>query len=376
MNIGLPRKKRHFDLLTSDSVSGNCFLDGNKLYLSIWDYTNIDEPKCAAKVLDLDNFDGDINNYPSFFLGTNEDFTFIPVEDYVFCSSEWSMILDRKKYQVIFSETEHKIPDDWEEYGGVIKNGFYYRRVSDEKSKRIDILDISNTNIINQIETDIKNIVFVADELIVGTRPNGNFAIFSISKNEYIYELNSEQYFNCTPSRDIKFSYSDNKIALSCNGIVVVVDVQELEVIHHIHCLETETMKNTFEKYRRYDALESNFSIENISFADNRIIVNGNKFFTYVACIDLTLDSENIKWVFKEWDPTYSHYIGGDLVFGIEDSRPVAWDVFSGEMVWQASAGTIANRIQIGDGWVVYSQLSGYIQCFKWRKPYLSPHHV
>ena len=64
----------------------------------------------------------------------------------------------------------------------------------------------------------------------------------------------------------------------------------------------------------------------------------------------------------------------GDLLFGIEDARPKAWDKFTGEEIWQASAGTMARGIELGDNWVVYTHPSGDLQCFKWKKPYLSPH--
>ena len=74
------------------------------------------------------------------------------------------------------------------------------------------------------------------------------------------------------------------------------------------------------------------------------------------------------------WGSNKALYAGGDVIFGIEDCRPTARDVYSGDKIWEGSASFIANKIQIGDGWVVYWQFSGQIQCFDWKKPYISPH--
>ena len=377
MQVGLPRKKRHFDLLNRQDINGFAYLEQTKLYLSIWDYSNIDNPRNHLKIIDLNTFDGNEDSEPVLIDNAQEGFRALPTDKFIYllASEARGCIIDKKTFKQLFADC-NELAQGWVKSSGEIYNDKFYRWVDNKEHQKIEIIDISSKKIIGSIECDIQSGQLVPgrifiDDLIIGTRPNGNFAIFSIKDNQYVYELDSEQYFDCIPSRDIKFAYSENQIALACNGIVVMIDIENLEVTHHIHCLQHQSIQ---EAINQYNSNELKLPINDISFAENRIVVSGGRRISYVMCLDLTNKTAPIQWVSIGFKDNHTAYVGGDLIFGIYKSRPVAWDVFSGEMVWQASAGTITSRIQIGDGWLVYSQAGGYIQCFKWNKPYISPH--
>jgi hypothetical protein len=372
IEVGLPRKKRYFDLLTENDINGNCFLDCSILYLSKWDCSIEDSPSYQIKVINLNVFDGNEKSHPFIIESSTDTYDACSVDGYIYLSSEYSCILEKGSQKVLFSEKEDEIPSDWAAIrGGIIRDNNYYRWVDRKDNIKIDIWNIADKKILGRFDIDLKNASFVGDSLMGGTRPNGNFAIFSITENRNIFELDSQKYFNCIPAHQIHFAQSGNKLALACNDSIVVLDLGELEVIKHINCLQHEAIQAVIQQY---NSKESKLAVSEISFAENVVIISGGRRISYVMCIDIVNEHKPIRWVHTGFDDNHTKYIGGDLIFGIEDSRPVAWDVYTGEMVWQASAGTIANCIQIGDGWVVYSQISGYIQCFKWTKPYISPH--
>jgi len=66
--------------------------------------------------------------------------------------------------------------------------------------------------------------------------------------------------------------------------------------------------------------------------------------------------------------------ICGDLIFGVEDSWPVAWDRYDGRKVWQADEALVsAYFVMSGGNRVVYSSTLGEIRCFQWEENYISP---
>lgn len=66
--------------------------------------------------------------------------------------------------------------------------------------------------------------------------------------------------------------------------------------------------------------------------------------------------------------------IAGDLIFGSLHDVPVAWDCHTGEVVWHAakSFSPVFHGIAT-ENKVVYANTFGWLQCFEWSQPYVTP---
>ncbi len=66
--------------------------------------------------------------------------------------------------------------------------------------------------------------------------------------------------------------------------------------------------------------------------------------------------------------------IVGDLMFGSIQGVPVAWDRYTGELVWRAEKGMVATFHAVAAGnKVVYTTTTGMMRCYAWSAPYHSP---
>lgn len=376
VEVGLPPKKRQFDLMTADNVYGSCLLQGSVLYLvyNIFrEGSNISD--IEIKEVDLNSFDGNEDEAATVFRKNNMNVSDLRVggDYFVSVDGELNNVIHKDKWAEVFSDEEEKDSQNWKFSAGIFTvGGHYYRQIDRDKPQLgIDVVEIESKKVVGNLKVDFVFPLYVGDGLIAGERVDGSFGLFSIANNSFVYELSVEKYFNRSPGSKIYFSRFKEKLALACSDSVVIFDLHTYELIQHVNCLQDKMTQSIIDEY---DSKESHFKIRGLSFSDDFVFIYGDTFCPYLMCINVNNNEKPVQWVYTAWYEIAAEYSGGDLIFGIEKKRPVAWDIFSGEKVWEGSAGTIANRIEIGDGWVVYSQFSGYIQCFGWKKPYISPH--
>ncbi len=374
VSVGLPSYKRKFDLMNREGVNGDCLLKGSLLYTLYNDFTDENKTLSSIKVIDLDSFNGDEESVEALYSCENKH-----VFDVV-SAGEGSFLLAGDRNIIVssvdegiqtVSEFDMALPTGWKiSYSAFVIGNLYYRQLDDENpALGIDVFDLDARSVISHLDLDLVNPSYIGSGLIVGKRENGNFAIYSMKEHTFLSEFCSKTYFNC-PSEsklDFHFSLFENNLAIARNDSVLVVELNGFSVAHNIQPFADEKFKS---RLAYHSGEISDFVIAGISFAGKCVVIHGG-FFSFLMCIDLDAESM-VQWVYDEGGELQSNYVGGGLIYGLEASRPVAWDVCSGECVWRASAGAVANKIQIGDGWVVYSQSSGYVQCFRWDNVYKS----
>lgn len=384
--VGIPAKKSKFDLAGEDIDNADCKLYGSELYViyNVYDKeSKITNPHSAClKKINLNTFDGDETRAPSIYsvegLNNKQAYGYlIDQAGAIVVSGDPVLLIDKKTSNILINENQIDSDDSWSRAG--IKVGFifeenYYRVVDFENSEKgIDVYNINDKKIIDHLDIDINCPALVYEfGLIIGSRKNGNLAIYSIRQKKILLELSLPGHGGPGVLRFdlIDMGGARSRLAVICGNAILVVNLSDMKITHEINYLNSSFVQNfTADYLTKIQYCYAN----SISGAGDLLAVSGGASSSYVMLLDLS-KSDPIQWLYGNYYDVISYYAGGDLIFGIDKSRPVAWDVFSGEKVWEASSGTIANTIQIGGQWVVYHQLCGYIRCFQWKKPYISPH--
>jgi outer membrane protein assembly factor BamB len=66
--------------------------------------------------------------------------------------------------------------------------------------------------------------------------------------------------------------------------------------------------------------------------------------------------------------------IAGDLLFGSLSDVPVAWDRYTGEVVWKAEKGmTAIFHAVAASNKIIYTNTMSQMRCYEWTEPYHSP---
>jgi len=66
--------------------------------------------------------------------------------------------------------------------------------------------------------------------------------------------------------------------------------------------------------------------------------------------------------------------IAGDLLFGVTENTPVAWDRYTGEIVWRSENRLMWTFFAAAAGnKIVYTTTTGMMRCYAWDTPYRSP---
>jgi hypothetical protein len=201
--------------------------------------------------------------------------------------------------------------------------------------------------------------------LVLGQRSNGDFGIYSLIEERYVFELTRKLYtFGKTNVGEVKFSVSvSGEMAFVLAGdTVVVVDLSRFTILHIYNYLESSQVRAFCAEFNidKSKAYSVHISASGQGAVLSRLLSNRG----YVLYLDFSL-ADPVAWLWSSAHSTYAECSNGQLIYGILERRPVAWDKATGALAWKADVGTITNNIQISDGWVVYSQTAGYVQCFE-----------
>ena len=381
MAIGLPRKKMYFKLLKKEDELGSCFF-WNEI-LVIYKGSGIDNLNRAfdIKLIDLDNFSGCEDSVKPIYQVDNIRGTYLMSfkNGYVSIGDEERTCISLESGERIISNKDSSVPIYWNRKGGgvvsgLVENNKYYCQLSGHYGKTgCDIYCLENKRIIGNVDTDFISINFQYGDMIGGIRKSDNFAIFSLSKNKFIFELDTFKYFSvrCEERKRFIIRTYDHKVCLALFDSIVIIDLTLLKVVVHVNCLANEEINKLSEKY---NSSKSTLRITDIHFSEDSVILSGGRRISYVMSINIK-NGGFVRWVRQFFDPLAINYIGGDLAFGIIENVPVGWDVYSGEIIWKGNSKCYGNRVHIGGNWVAFSAFySGPIHCYKWKRIYLSPH--
>lgn len=372
---GIPQKKAQFKALMGQRPLDTC-LSGMVLYVLY--SCNSDPalgPSSFLKRIDLNQFDGDFLQQPSTYsqeVTTPGIRVLNLVGDALVICGPLPEVLGLDGSTVIYSEAEGAVnpawnPDGWVHYWeGRVYRGYDHHA----PGQGVDVIDVRTRSIIQHLDVDIRYTSSWQGELMCGERTNGNFAVYSLREQRYLLELPLQNYRSVSPEKNIVASISEGRAYVLAGDTLLLIDIASGQLLREISYLQFAEVQAHMqaERLSMARACASNMSVCGASVVLTLFTIGG-----YALYLDLAHEQPQI-WLWSGGRKVVALNCPGDLVYGLSDAVPMAWDKYSGEVVWQTTGSTATNKIQVGDQWLVFSQGAGYIQCNHWKKPYISTH--
>lgn len=324
----------------------------------------------------LNEFDGKEAEVPTIYAlqGLTSFRPFFCANNQLYMSGTRPEILDLTTKEMLYSEFVSRANPEWSDFGFVFTyGGAVYRTVVwNDRSKGLDV--IRDYRVVAHLPLDIDFYHPPTDHYFYGFGTAREvFSVYSLETNTLLLELDLAPYRIGEWPLKKHVDRDGNRLFVLAGNSVLLIDLEPnaAVVVGQLNYVQQPA----------FQALLSNEHITGNSYAykisaarDGFAIFNARSrsFMMYVT-VSAAGDMK-YAWVVHTRREITAINTEGDLVFGIDDARPKAWDKFTGEQVWEASAGTIANGIHLGDHWVVFTHPSGDLQCFRWKKPYISPH--
>lgn len=376
MKTGVPIRKCRHHLAGSFDGMLSCVLDGSVLYL-LYSCGEIEAEGVSSfiKKIELNACDGDESRVDRLCIRHHAEagwrLIFLDERNLV-VHGDHPEVIALHDLRPIYAEDARRLCAQWQPEGRVF---FYKGKVHrtfgfNAPECGVDIIDVQVGEVVEHLEVDVGFFKPPRNGVLFGKKANGNFAVYSLEVKSYLFELSCDGYQFMSSSKLVSAVHVDDRIYALLGDTVVVLDLKSRCVVREINYMKFPMVQEFIETYatQENDAYASGIS----ATADGVVLWAGTSG-GYVLYLDVSREDAFL------WMKT-SHYAmtavnpEGDIVFGIEERRPKAWDKYTGEQIWEATAGTIANTIHVGDQWLVYSQPAGHIQCFHWKKPYTSPH--
>lgn len=372
MGGGIPNKKFEFRLAEKNCDYARCLLSGSDLY--VWYERVVDGGVVGCiKKFSLNDFsgEGDIDYDFSHVFGAC---SYLSGFDRVFSiHGGCNAVLKKGDASFLYSESDMDVSSNgWASYGyNFVLNGLYYRCVDmlGDRSKGYDAVDLEDGKVVGHIDLDIECPRIFKDDICVGLRASGSFAGYSITRQQYIFQVDTlKEHYNCDVQK-VRVAYANDSVAILCGNTVILVDIERQCAIKEIK------YTNNFPVLSAAASSgidQSRLFASDIDFDGSYIVLLcGTPLRRCMVVLDIS--SDTCLWAMDQGEINIAQ-IHGDMIYGSVDKRPTAWDKYSGEKVWEASVRLPCYEIQIGSNWLVYYQEGGHIACYRWKKPYISPH--
>lgn len=372
MNTGIPTKKKAFSLVTEDNLGGSCFAEGNRLYVLKYDSSYEQTRPTTIEVYDSDS---EAFNEPVLLSNLDKYAMSVKSHDnYIIAFGSQGCIHDKITGNLVFSAYDLLSQEDIDIGANgrliVLDDFFIHKSNKEIFDSKYNIYHLDSFNFFKEIYLDFEPISTFPNNIIYGKNKNGDIVFFSLETETDICVLDATTYLELANRRGpIKFAHYKDKIVITFDTSVILISTVDWSVIDILNFSNLKEVTSIFDSKH----IERNLQITELSFRENLIVVNGNKFYPFLMCLEVVKGKLVFNWINVEGDISLSSYDRGHVIFGKDGNRPVAWDVYSGEMIWQASTLTIANYIRTGSNWVVYGFLMGNFDIYKWRKEYISP---
>lgn len=371
MSVGLPIKKAVHRLVLDHDGYVSATMRNDSLYVLY--QPSEDEGMNFIREFKLNEFDGQEEDVPQIYALEAETSmrTLFCANNRLYMSGERPEVLDLATNDMLYSEFVERANPEWSEFGSVFTYGeaVYRDVVSNDRTVGLDV--VRNYQVVAHLPLDIDFYLPFTDHYFYGFRTSCDvFCVYSLKTQTLLLELDLQPYrIGEWPIKKHVVRHGNRLFVLAGNS-VLLVDLQSNALVAQFNYVE----QAAFQALLSSGHITGNAYAYQISAAhDGFVISNGSSrsFMMYVTVCGADMQPA---WVVHTRREITVANTEGDLLFGIEDARPKAWDKFTGEQIWQASAGTMANGIELGDNWVVFTQISGDLQCFRWKKPYVSPH--
>lgn len=369
---GIPPKKASFKRFSGDRCIDVCII-GRQMYV-LYSCTEIPVQGAASflKCIDLEVFDGDFDSQPNHYEANVTGLRSICPGSNVLMISGWKPeVLSLDELSPIYSETDRKLNPEWDDFGWVYYwDGRVYRGYENAQEKGVDVIDLKSQRIINKLDFYLQHSRSWNGSLIFGDRQNGNYLIYCLDTNRVILDVCLESYRQVGSSRWIVSCVESDFAYVLVDDHLLVFNLNTAELVREI-------------KYLSFSAIQEHMRVENMDVAwacastlsvyGGEVLLSNVGISGYVLYLAPFRD-ESFVWFWSAGQRVVARNSAGDLVFGLSGTIPMAWDKYTGEVVWDTKKPTATSKIAVGDQWVVFSQTSEYIQGHHWKKPYISPH--
>ncbi|MBB2497456.1 hypothetical protein [Aquipseudomonas ullengensis] len=362
--VGIPAKKATFRFAQKFDGVVSAALGNDHLYVQYGTAAG----KRYFKDFDLQHYSGDEESEPAQ-LGQEVEVRWRPMflhGNLLHVYGEQPELIDVSQWERIYSEYEGTANPDWSIDGRFVYHGKQIYRAFgwNDYTQGLDI--VRDSKVIGHADIDIQYFMPCTDGLIYGVRLSSpTFCVYSIIENTVKLEVPLAHYEFAYDEPTASVSRCGDRLHVLAGNHVLIIDLATFSVVAEFAYFNTDFMQTLLSGLKYKNAAISHF----ISASGSTLVLSGAK---YLLCLS-TADG-SVLWGRENNYDMLAANTDGDLVFGLEERRPRAWDKYTGDEVWQASAGTIANSIDVCGNWLVFYQPAGDIQCFTWKKPYTSPH--
>lgn len=371
---GLPDKKARYHLAGENCEWASCLLDGDHLYIWYEKGCTADQflSSCLRKI-NLRDFSGIENVTYDTHSCSKFASTLIDCGDHICVSDGGNSVIRKEDLAITYMETEDYLSiNGWsDDSHSFFFGGHYYRAVNTSTTphKGYDVVDIESWSVVRRIDMDMNRVKLIDQGLCYGVRVSQKFAIYSLINSEFIFELDTynNQSTEHSEPRRIRADYNGEFLAVLCDNKLNVIDPKNRTIKNTISISDLNSLHTAAADA---EANASDLCMTDIRFYEDDVILSSNR------CIACVVPSSGIcRWA-KFYPANVSISLAcmhGDLIFGSKNSKPHAWDRYTGIEVWSASTALPCLSAQVSDNWVVYHQLAGHITCYEWKKPYISP---
>ena len=372
IQVGKPRKKRAFDFDGQAKTCGNCLLVDKTLYL-------LRSASEGAQLVDinLEEFDNNESGVtvfplPEVFGGSGIYRRLTKFGSCILIEGPKALIFDANENKIIF-DNAHIAASSGEGGFAAFHENYFYQVVDKFRSEKgIDVYDVKLGKLVEHLDIDIRVPTTHPLGFLIGERNEQLLTVFSLREGRVVYTLSAQDYCQHDYLRfsAVNSTIGEHRLTVVCGGVLVVIDLVSLEITHEIDYLHSDEM-TTF--VSEFSTTLGYCYAHTVKGWNNFVVLAGGSHRGYVILIDLSSDVP-IRWLYPSYHNTTALYSGGDLVFGTERSRAVAWDAYAGDQIWEASAASISDHPVVGDGWIAYHNSTSYVECYRWKSPYVSPH--
>ncbi|MBB6558951.1 hypothetical protein HNP48_001615 [Acidovorax soli] len=322
----------------------------------------------------LNEFDGKESEVPQLYaLKARTSFrAHFHANNRLYMSGERPEILDLATNEVLYSEFVARANPEWSEasfvftYGGAV-----YRPVDiDDRSKGVDV--VRDYQVVAHLPLDIDFYLPFTDHYFYGFGTARDvFTVYSLKTNTLLLELDLAPYRIGEWRLKKHVDRHGNRLFVLAGNSVLLIDLESSALVGQFNYVE----QPAFQALLASEHLTGNAYAYQISAAHDGFVISNASSRSFMMYVTVSEAGDmQAAWVVHTRREITVTNTEGDLLLGMEDYRPKAWDKFTGQEIWQASAGTMASGIELGDHWVVYTHMAGDLQCFRWKKPYASPH--